>query len=286
MMAQVGTSFSPLEDPHVRLPHLETKWTSSLRAYLSTFDGSITIDIKQCNSLQRKHDQCIMDIILGANKFKPYEIRHINYCRLYLQAITVSDIACASGTHLRPEVRKGDHLLTSCVSQWKHFKQDKPDEISWRSWRRACALLANADGTLHCQLGNWLHPADKLRQSWFSYYETSDKILYIRLQQQYHEHKSTFDDIYYPTGIISDYLPSSSVPVDVIPVGTHWRLQQPVHIRENITIAPLHDFMHFLSQQPTWSNTLHFDLKLRVSIYSIIESIEHDTVIVTSDGSA
>ena len=203
-----------------------------------------------------------MDIILEANRFKSHEIRHINYCRLYLQVITLSDITCASGTHLRPEIRHGDILLTSSVLQWKHFKQEKPDEVSWRSWRRACKLFATDDGTLHQQLGNWLHPHDKLRQRWFSYYASSDKTLYIRLHNKYYAHKSTLEDIYYPTGTTSEYLPSSSVPIDVLPVGTNWHIKQPVHIRETITKASLTDFMQFLSHQPPWSHTLHFDLKL------------------------
>ena len=284
-MAQAGTSFSPLENPHARLPHLETKWTPSLRTYLCTFDGSISINVAHCNTPQRKNDQCIMDIVISANTFKPYEIRQINYCRLYLQAITLSDITCAAGTHVRPEVRRGDKLITSSVSQWNHFKQERPDEVSWRTWRRACNLFSQKDGTLHQNLTDWLYPPDKLRQRWVSYHENSTKTLYIRFQDKYVTHKPTPEDIYYSTGNSTDYLPTSCVPVDVLPVGLNWRLKQPVHIREIITTASPSDFQQFLRQQPPWSHTLHFDLHLRVSIYSIIESIENDTVIVTSDGS-
>ena len=148
-----------------------------------------------------------MDIVIRAKKFKPYEIRQINYYRLYLQAITLS------GTHLRPEIQQGDILLTSSTSRWKHFKQEKPNEVSWRTWRRACQLFSNKDGTLHKPLSDWSYSPDKLRQIWFSYYDSSAKTLFIHLQDRYYKHKSNLQDIYYLTNNSTNYLPPSSVPV-------------------------------------------------------------------------
>ena len=130
-----------------------------------------------------------------------------------------------------------------------------------------------------------MYTPNKLRQSWFSYYDKSAKTLFIHLQDQYYKHKSNSQDIYYPTNNSTDYLPPSSVPVDVAPVGNNWRIQQPVHFKEVITMANLTDFIQFICHQPQWSHTLHFDLNLKVSLYSIIGSIKNEAVVITSDGS-
>jgi hypothetical protein len=41
-----------------------------------------------------------MDAVLQSGKFKDKEIRWINYCRLYLQAVTISDLTQANGIYL------------------------------------------------------------------------------------------------------------------------------------------------------------------------------------------
>ena len=43
-------------------------------------------------ALQREHDIYLMDSVLGSNHFTPLEIRRINYCPLYLGAVTLSDL--------------------------------------------------------------------------------------------------------------------------------------------------------------------------------------------------
>ena len=88
-MAQIGTSFSPLENTSIKLPHLETKWFSSMRQYLRTFDGTISLQVAPVNTLQRINDRCIMDVVLAAGIFTKREIQQINYCRLYPQVITI-----------------------------------------------------------------------------------------------------------------------------------------------------------------------------------------------------
>ena len=127
-----------------------------------------------------------MDIILTNSKFKPHEIRSINYCRLYLQAITISDITTATGTYLRPGVSKGVLLINSPTTQLKEFRQQCPDATSWRIWRKACKLISTKNGKLHRPLTDWLHHPSSLRQQWSSYIDPSNNSLFIR-------HYSGFD---------------------------------------------------------------------------------------------
>jgi hypothetical protein len=90
----------------------------------------------------------IMDHVLASNEFKPHEIRSINYCRLYLQAVTISDIANASGTRIADGILKGDLSLVPSRTKWHLVNQAKPDRTTWRVWRRACDLFSTS-GTLY-----------------------------------------------------------------------------------------------------------------------------------------
>jgi hypothetical protein len=54
-----------------------------------------------------------MDIILEANVFTDAEIRKLNYCRLYLQVITLSDITKPNGEELDARMLDGQPSLMS-----------------------------------------------------------------------------------------------------------------------------------------------------------------------------
>ena len=87
---EVGTPI--LEAPALKLPHLESKWLQGLRFYHADVDGLIRLDDPGVPSLQRHHDQYLMDMVLADPKWKPIEIKRINWCRLYLNVTTLSDI--------------------------------------------------------------------------------------------------------------------------------------------------------------------------------------------------
>ena len=97
---QIGTSAPILEDVHTPLPHLESKWVASLRLFLSTIDASIRIDKADVKPLQRAHDFYIMDVIITSQEFTAAEVRRLNYCRLYLGAVTAADLTETTGKSL------------------------------------------------------------------------------------------------------------------------------------------------------------------------------------------
>jgi hypothetical protein len=84
-----------LPDVRTDLPHIEVKWLTSLRSYLQEIDGSLELDNDGVLPIQRVNDFYLMTVILASGQFKPKEIRLLNYCRQYLQALTVSDITTA-----------------------------------------------------------------------------------------------------------------------------------------------------------------------------------------------
>ena len=78
-----------------------------------------------------------MDVVLESNKFTALQIRRINYCRLFLQAVTISDLTDATGHKLDSSKLNGIPSIVSRISTWLHVHQDRPSEAEWKLWRRA-----------------------------------------------------------------------------------------------------------------------------------------------------
>jgi hypothetical protein len=98
--SQVDVSFSILEQVHHPLPHLESKWLLSLRSFLAKLKAKLHLDKSYLPALQRLHDAFIMDVVQSSGKFTPTEICKINYCRLYLNVVTISDLTNINGRTL------------------------------------------------------------------------------------------------------------------------------------------------------------------------------------------
>jgi hypothetical protein len=86
-----GISHPILEVPSILLPHLETPFCPSLRAYLSDTKSALLLESFYIPPLQRARDFHLMGRVLECDLFKPWQILLINYCRLLLQVHTIAD---------------------------------------------------------------------------------------------------------------------------------------------------------------------------------------------------
>jgi hypothetical protein len=131
----VGVSFPVLEQPTQALPHDESKWLSSLRSFLATQKLSIHLDEPGIPPLQRTHDSYLMDHILQSNHCTAAEVRKLNYCRLYLNVVTVSDIAQPSGNRVDPSFYMRHLTESSSRPNSMRVHQERPSEQEWKLWR-------------------------------------------------------------------------------------------------------------------------------------------------------
>jgi hypothetical protein len=97
-----------------------------------------------------------MDSVLKSGRFKPREVRMLNYCRLFLGATTVSDIATADGKEIDRTMFLWTPSLFASQTKWMQAEQAKPYAASWVLWRRALRMWSDWRGCLHQPLGRWL----------------------------------------------------------------------------------------------------------------------------------
>ena len=177
--------------------------------------------------------QYFLLLSLESNKFTASQVRRLNYCRLFLQAVTISDLSDETGLQLDPTKQHGIPSERSSTTQWLHVRQYRPSDDTWKLWRRANRLWSTPDGVLHRPLGLWLHPLSRQRQQHFAYLRR--RRLYIRIG-----HTSTYQECK-PTRIPGEYclqprMRQMATLRDVHPVlvtvshlnPDHWRVH-PVH---------------------------------------------------------
>ncbi len=236
-----------------------------------------------------------MDLVLQSNNFDPKEIRLINYCRMYLQAVTMADLCLADGVSLDPALLSGHPAPTSSVSKWIHINQARPSEPSWRLWRQACSLWS-MNNKLHFPLGPWIQPGDKLRRTWPYYYDTQDGDLYIRQPLGYHRCVA-IDPIRFSQVSNIKWQPTpTSIPVHArLSIhGDSWLPQLPANIRSvqsnPATIAST--FAEYIQTLEEWEKELFADLTMHVDCYDFIQRVETQTqrntevqLLTMSDGS-
>jgi hypothetical protein len=95
--------------------------------------------------------------------YKASQLTRLNRCRIYLQVITLTDIASADGTCIIPDVFIGLPLTDrKSTLQWP--SQKRPSETDWALWSSALKSLQPRN-RLTTPLGNWL--VAEFHQTWF-----------------------------------------------------------------------------------------------------------------------
>jgi hypothetical protein len=271
-----GISVPLLMVPSISIPHLESIFLKSTRDFLSQIDGQIEVDDPFIPPAQREHDEYLMDIALASPEFTSSDLRVLNYCRLYLQAVTMADIATAHGDALDSALVLGGSSPTSSSSNYCHTNQELPTPPSWKIWLRLCNLIEAK--LSHQPLGQWLLPAPQLRRDWPYYYDHSSSALYVRSATQFEQFHST-DGVSFSDGTLCDWIvTATSVPVGVslLDDWSEYSLLLPIpwaHVLPTPSIpASFPDYLHEL---PLAGDRLLFEsLELRVPLDELIATLD------------
>jgi hypothetical protein len=180
-----GVSWSLFEDVQTPVNYTHARWLPSLRKFLQTIDGHFDLDDTYIPPPQREFDVHLMDFVTRSNAFTPDEARIINYCRQFLDVVTVSDISTATSDALISGIEWGEQDNCCSTSKDHITHQPAPTIFFWTYWQRLLCVIANSDGQLFGGLGTWLHPGNSLRRRWNAYFDYRYKLLYRHTNHQY-----------------------------------------------------------------------------------------------------
>jgi hypothetical protein len=277
-----GTSIPIFEDVHSLLPHLETKWLTSLRAYLARIDGSLELDDTSILPPQREHDQYLMDIALASAQFCPEDIKRINYCRMHLQVLTISDISNAAGTGIDPTKYHGNPSLLSSRSKCHHINQEKPNDASWQVWKRFCDTFLTLDYQLRQPLGRWTIPMTQARMEPAAAVSLSEMYCYIRATDRYISHVITSPGLVGSPVDEDIILPDDAIPVDIVDDNGQWQYSG---LQGTDVPPPSNPSTEFLDRLEPWEEALFADLDLLLPPFEVLQKLQQARFLIASDGS-
>ena len=103
---EAGIQEQLLENPNIYVSYIAPTWLTSLRQFLYTHNITITLTDTLQIVYSGKSDQCIMNIGF-LTRYTHQQQRDINLVRLYLQAITLSDLSDPNGKTIRSTALNG-----------------------------------------------------------------------------------------------------------------------------------------------------------------------------------
>ena len=189
----IGTSWSIFHNTATSLPHMEAQWLALLRNFLNTINATLALDHTFVPPLQREDDVHLMDMVLDSQTFTAIQICRINYCCLYLQVHTLSDITQSCGVWLDKSMLQGHPDADAPSSNLIHFVQRQPGPASWSLWKQANKLLALKNGRLHLPLGYWLHTPQRQRMQRCCY--VKDNMVYLKDEGIYNKFKHAYSKV-------------------------------------------------------------------------------------------
>ena len=123
--------FEDVKSPH---PHSKSRWVAFLCGFLCQVRFSLNLDNPDMPGLQQEQDIYLMDKVIHSDQFTPAQIWQVNYCWLYVQAVTLADIADPNGVTIDHSYydRAPSLLLSRPMGAWP--QQARPNDLAWVQW--------------------------------------------------------------------------------------------------------------------------------------------------------
>ena len=177
LLIETGQEKNPMTLPYDRWKEaVTTSWLKATWKFMWENDIVVDIDIPRI-PLRRENDIYLMQTFVDANA-SPAQLATLNSCRLYLQAITLSDICEADGRRVCQEAWVGGKLPSPRTNiEWPN--QGKPGKAQWRLWRsflrKALGAIKREIMGVH-EMGAWQE--NKTDHNWQWFYDSTQNQLY------------------------------------------------------------------------------------------------------------
>jgi hypothetical protein len=272
---ELGLPGHPFQHSFQDLQHCTTH-TYLHSAWEFCNDHGLVLQDNQAQLLPRRaSDQFLMQAFVD-NGYKNKDLRLLNLCRMWVQAITLADITTGNGLYLRSQTHNGDYLKQTIDNkEWP--KGGAPDKHSWRLWETAlqqCFLQPHATyKKLRQPLGTWKNLP--IHWKWFhtadsdTLFEKEDTNQW-RLWTRNPGHRTTRNPGYRRTLQTITTLPPSHHPTTT--TGSHIKHLQGMSTIDAPTPAPTASWWYEIIDAPD-------------TIEPILQGFRDGTAIWVADGS-
>ena len=177
---QAGVRNSVLETQE-KIPYIESTWITHLQQMLRDIKGKLWVHDNWVLQPQRENDVFLMEYFSTLD-YTDRELKLLNYCRLYIQALRLSDIVTTDGTQIQRKYATGNQTIDISKLQWP--VQDKPHTPTWKLWENALRKLCRHQFKLKKPLGDW-YTSDRTMEHKWTYDRTRRKVIYKQADQFY-----------------------------------------------------------------------------------------------------
>ena len=239
---------------------------------------------------QRENDKHIMTEVIKSGKFAPCDIRRVNYCRMYLNVVLLSDITNAGGTAIDDAMYRGNPTNTISTSPDHQVEQVRPNAKAWTQWRRALQLFCRRNRghkNLKHQhrLGQWLTAVNCSRRKWPAYYDPQTNQMYRPTQSGFTLHNMMIHDFDLDAATTVNTLPATAVPCDVlVRTGSLSRLGYS-RVKPEV-IPSTASYQELVATMEPWERHLFDTMDWLVSEEEVWEALCEVSCLLVSDGSA
>ena len=261
---------------------------NSLRNYLRDIRGQIRIHQHGIGKLQRVNDIFLMDLAISSQKFGPAALKRINYCRMYMNVLLLSDITHPNGRRVDLAACDGDRDMLHSTGLGHTVNQTKPNDKAWAEWRQYLNLLCHREkNTLKEPLGAWTAPPQDYTRQWVLLYSTQEDKVYHHTAFDYYVHQKLHHDYDKDTEEFWDDLPPGAVPIEFHETPTTW-IQPRILAQQDLCLEHFHHdtLTSKVTSMQRWERELLQEVVFIQDKPNVWEALCNGRCYVASDGSA
>jgi hypothetical protein len=168
-----------------------------------------------------------MDKACNSGLFTPAELKRLNYYRLYLNVLTLSDDTDAKGNHFAPGILDGSRSVQQSSSKGPSAKQERPSDMTWALWRRLLHTFGDKHQLL-LPLAPWILSGPELRRDWPTLFSPEYQKIYQRADRKYAVCSPVRHSVYsFSPDNIQAEVPDDAIPIDASDVSYGWCVIPP-----------------------------------------------------------
>lgn len=292
---QAGISASILVDVTTPLNYLEGRWLPSLRQFLCHIGGQIRVDEPFIAPVQRVGDFHIMSAAIDSNDFDEQDLLILNYCRLYLHVVTVSDLFNATGNRIMPHIWECHRPPWFDPNQIVTLQRRPSLHQIRHRWQKLLRMWCFDDRHAgeNINLGQcWLHPGNRLHLRRETY------LIHGPYPTIYHWSGDNYWEYRFlpASDNFIRHNPTTWTPThESIPVDAYFDSVTTLRLSEfpAVPLPPCpptfsRDFDDYVRLLPSWEQSLLSDLHFVLEPHEIMATISTmdlaDSILLVSDG--